>query len=114
VDTSEVDVQDGQDSGAVLRSRVRSEFGIRSPQVELWRGLVTGMAAGLRKAGGTTRIIRRSWLRLLAARSLARRLTLALEVEGDRSANQRFQGLLVDFLAFVNVDGPPHIPVEAG
>ena len=114
MDTSEVDVQDGQDSGVVLRSPVRSEFGIRSPHIELWRGLVTGMAAGLRKAGRATRIIRRSWLRPLAAGSSARRRPLALEVEGDRGANQRLQGFCVDLLAFVDVDGPSHIPVEAG
>jgi len=59
VDTIDVDVQDGQANGAVLRSPERSEFGIRSPHIELWRELVTGMAAGLRKAGRTTRIIRR-------------------------------------------------------
>ena len=55
----DVDVQDGHDCGElaallaleVRRSSVKSGFDIGSPKVWLWRGLVTGMAAGLRKAG---------------------------------------------------------------
>ena len=47
----------------------------------------------------------------LAARSPGFRL--ALEIERHRSANECLQGLLIDLLAFVNVDGPPDIPVKA-
>jgi hypothetical protein len=57
VDVIVVDVQDGHDCGvlaalalAVRRPSVKSGFGIGSPNVWLWRGLWTGMAAGLKKA----------------------------------------------------------------
>jgi hypothetical protein len=54
----EVDVQDGHDCGelaaplalGVRRSEGKSRFDIGSPQVWLWRALMAGMAAGLRKA----------------------------------------------------------------
>jgi hypothetical protein len=40
--------------------------------------------------------------------------TLALEIERHCSADEIFQGRLIDLVAFVDVDGAPNIPVEAG
>jgi hypothetical protein len=42
------------------------------------------------------------------------RLALALEIEGHCSADEILQGRLIDLFAFVDVDGAPDIPVEAG
>ena len=56
----------------------------------------------------------------LAARSpglrLGLRLALGLEIEIERycSADKILQGRLIDLVAFVDVDGAPDIPVEAG
>ena len=50
----------------------------------------------------------------LAARSPGLRLVLALEIECHRSADEILQGRLIDLVAFVDVDGAPDIPVEAG
>ena len=50
----------------------------------------------------------------LAARSPGLRLALALEIERHCSADEILQGRLIDFVAFVDVDGAPDIPVEAG
>ena len=52
----------------------------------------------------------------LAARSPGLRLALALEIEVERhcSADEILQGRLIDLVAFVDVDGAPGIPVEAG
>ena len=57
----------------------------------------------------------------LAARSPGLRLGLlkghsrwALEIERHCSADEILQGRLIDLLAFVDVDGAPDIPVEAG
>ena len=53
----------------------------------------------------------------LAARSPGLRLALALEpLEIDRhcSAHEILQGRLIDLVAFVDVDGAPGIPAEAG
>src|SRR6202011_651448 len=50
----------------------------------------------------------------LAARSPGLRLALALEIERHRSADEILQGRLIDLVAFVDVDGAPDIPVEAG
>ena len=54
----------------------------------------------------------------LAARSpglrLGLRLTLAVEIKRHCSADEILQGRLIDLVAFVDVDGAPHIPVEAG
>src|SRR5215510_11767326 len=52
----------------------------------------------------------------LAARSAGLRsgLTFALEIERRCSADEILQGRLIDLVAFVNVDGAPGIPVEAG
>jgi hypothetical protein len=50
----------------------------------------------------------------LAARSPGLRLALALEIEGHCSADEILQGRLIDLVAFVDVDGAPGIPVEAG
>jgi hypothetical protein len=50
----------------------------------------------------------------LAARSPGLRLALALEIERDCSADEILQGCLIDLVAFVDVDGAPGIPVEAG
>src|ERR1700720_602418 len=53
-------------------------------------------------------------LGLLAARSPGLRLALALEIERHRGADEILQGRLVELVAFVEVDGAPDIPVEAG
>ena len=50
----------------------------------------------------------------LATRSPGLRLALALEIERHCSADEILQGRLIDFVAFVDVDGAPDIPVEAG
>jgi len=50
----------------------------------------------------------------LAAGSPGLRLVLALEIERHCSADEILQGLLVDLVAFVDVDGAPDIPFEAG
>jgi hypothetical protein len=50
----------------------------------------------------------------LAARSPGLRLALALEIERHCSADEILQGRLIDLVAFVDVDGAPDIPVEAG
>lgn len=49
-----------------------------------------------------------------AVRSPVLRLALALEIEPDCSADEILQGRLINLVAFVDVDGPPHIPFEAG
>jgi hypothetical protein len=53
-----------------------------------------------------------------AARSpglrLGLRLALALEIERHCRADEILQGRLIDAVAFVNVDGAPDIPLEAG
>jgi hypothetical protein len=55
---------------------------------------------------------------LLAARSPGLRLALALaleiEIERHCSADEILQGRLIDLVAFMDVDGTPDIPVEAG
>jgi hypothetical protein len=50
----------------------------------------------------------------LAARSSGLRLALALEIERHCSADEVLQGRLIDLVAFVDVDGAPDIPAEAG
>src|SRR5882762_9129782 len=52
----------------------------------------------------------------LTARSPGLRLTLALEMEIERhcSTDELLQGRFIDRVAFVDVDGAPDIPVEAG
>ena len=50
----------------------------------------------------------------LAARSPGIRLVLALEIERHCSADEILQGRFIDLVAFVDVDGAPDIPVEAG
>jgi hypothetical protein len=50
--------------------------------------------------------------RMRSAQSL--RLALALEIERHGSADEILQGRLIDLVAFVDVDGAPDIPVEAG
>ena len=50
----------------------------------------------------------------LAARSPGLRLALALEIERHCSADEILQGRLIDLVAFVDVDGAPGIPAEAG
>ena len=42
------------------------------------------------------------------------RFALALEIERHCSADEILQGRLIDLVAFVDVDGAPDIPVEAG
>lgn len=39
---------------------------------------------------------------------------LAREIERDSSADEILQGWLIEPVAFVNVDGAPDVPVEAG
>ena len=55
---------------------------------------------------------------LLAAGSPGLRLglcfALALEIERHCCADEILQGRLIDLVAFVDVDGPPDIPFEAG
>ena len=46
--------------------------------------------------------------------SLGLRLALALEIERHCRADEILQGRLIDLVAFVDVDGAPDIPVEAG
>ena len=41
-------------------------------------------------------------------------LGLTLEIERHRSADEILQGRFIDFVAFVDVDGAPDIPLEAG
>jgi hypothetical protein len=50
----------------------------------------------------------------LTARSPRLRLALAHEIERHCSADEILQGRLIDLLAFVDVDGAPDVPVEAG
>jgi len=50
----------------------------------------------------------------LAARSPGLRLALALEIERHGRADEILQGRLIDLAAFVDVDGAPDIPLEAG
>ena len=50
----------------------------------------------------------------LAARPPGLRLALALEIERHCSADEILQSRLIDLVAFVDVDGAPDIPVEAG
>src|SRR5580692_6218509 len=45
---------------------------------------------------------------------LGLRLVLALEVERHCGADEILQGRLIELVAFVDVDGAPDIPVEAG
>jgi hypothetical protein len=50
----------------------------------------------------------------LAARSPGFRLALAFEIERHCSADEILQGRLIDLVSFVDVDGTPGIPGEAG
>ena len=50
----------------------------------------------------------------LAARLPGLRLALALEIERHGSADEILQGRLIDFVALVDVEGAPGIPLEAG
>lgn len=50
----------------------------------------------------------------LAAHSPGLRLALALEIVRHCSADEILQGRLIDVVAFVDVDGAPDIPFEAG
>jgi len=51
---------------------------------------------------------------VLAARSAGFRLALALEIKRHCGADEMLQRRLIDLVAFVDVDGAPDIPVEAG
>jgi len=66
------------------------------PQWEIWPGPAMKLAGPL------------------AARLPGLRLALALEIERHCSADEIPQGRLIDLVAFVDVDGAPDIPVEAG
>jgi len=50
----------------------------------------------------------------LAARSPGLWLALALKIERHRSADEILQCRLIDLVAFVDVDGAPDVPLEAG
>ncbi len=50
----------------------------------------------------------------LAARSSGLRLALALEIERHCGADKILQGRFIHVVAFVDIDGAPDIPVEAG
>ncbi len=50
----------------------------------------------------------------LAARSPGLQLALALEIKCHGSADEILQGRLIDLVAFVDVDGAPDIPLQAG
>jgi hypothetical protein len=50
----------------------------------------------------------------LAARLAGLWLALSLVIERHRGADEILQGRVIDFVAFVNIDGPPEIAVEAG
>ena len=50
----------------------------------------------------------------LAAPSSRLRLDLTLEIERHSGADKILQRRLIDPVAFVDVDGPPDIPLEAG
>lgn len=56
----------------------------------------------------------RSFTDALAAGSRGLRLAIALEIERHGSADEVSQGRFIDVVAFVNVDGAPDIPFEAG
>jgi hypothetical protein len=45
---------------------------------------------------------------------LGLRLALAREIERHGGADEILQGRLIELVAFVDVDGAPDIPVEAG
>src|SRR5215468_827498 len=45
---------------------------------------------------------------------LGLRFVLALEIERHGSADEILQGRLINLVAFMDVDGAPDIPVEAG
>ena len=49
-----------------------------------------------------------------AGGSLWLRLVLALEIERHGSADEILQRRRIDLVAFVDVDGAPDIPLEAG
>src|SRR5215467_5044599 len=51
---------------------------------------------------------------LVRSPGLRPRLTFALEIERHCSADEILQGRLIDLVAFVDVDGAPDIPFEAG
>ena len=50
----------------------------------------------------------------LVARTLRLRLAFGFEIERHCGADEILQCRLIDLVAFVNVDGAPDIPVEAG
>ncbi len=47
-----------------------------------------------------------------AARSPGLRLALGGKIERHRRADEILQSRLMDFVAFMDIDGPPDIPVE--
>ena len=53
-------------------------------------------------------------MRVLAARARRLWLAFAFEVEGDCGPDEIFQGRLIDLVAFVDVDGAPNVPIQAG
>jgi hypothetical protein len=86
------------DSGRLTGNRKLYEAGAEA--LPLWEEIWPGPAMKL--------------VGLLATRSPGLRLALALEIERHCSADEILQGRLIDFVAFVDVDGSPDIPVKAG
>jgi hypothetical protein len=54
------------------------------------------------------------WLPTADRRPPTSRLGLAREIQRHRSADERLKRLLVDLIALADIDGTPHIAVEAG
>lgn len=52
--------------------------------------------------------------RPLATRSPRFQLALEMKIEGHSLADETLQRCFVDLLAFVNIDGAPDVPAEAG
>src|SRR5262249_19694356 len=97
-----------QDSDPSLRSAFRQEAPASHPSTRKPR--VLGTPASLTPPG------RLKLAGPLAARAPGLRLGLAfaLEIERHGSADKVLQGRRIDLVAFVDVDGPPDIPLQAG
>ncbi len=72
------------------------------------------LLSAIRRAGHRSVKLRPNLIGPLAARSPGLRFTLALEIERHGRADEILQCRLIDLLAFVNIDGASHIPIEAG
>jgi hypothetical protein len=99
--------------GRLLRDQYRAPFGVR-------RGASTPNCLAYEQAPKALPLWEEIWpgpaMKLigpLAACSPGLRLVLALEIECHCGADEILQGRRIEFVAFVNVDGAPGIPVEA-